>query len=116
MSEPKEDAVQQNKSDEFAPSTFPTVFADGVLSFTIGQQIVRFYLFRTDPNMFGKGGGKTNPFAQVIMPTVGFLQSMMFLQQQLERMVEAGIYTKEDVENARALFQPPKKSETGDAG
>ncbi len=121
MSEPEKGPVQGSDlsmgrpPEEFAAYTFPTVFADAVLSVTQGQEVVKFYLFRLDPNMFGQGGSKANPFAQVIMPTAGFLQSVMFLMQQVEEMQQKGLYTKEQVEQARALFLSQKKSETGDA-
>jgi hypothetical protein len=116
MAEPKNapDLTMGRPATEFPGSTFPTAFADGVLSFVPSPQLVKFYLYRLDPNMFGRGGSVPNPFAQVIMPMAGFLQSTVFLQQQIERMIAHGTITQKQLDDAKALYGTPKP-ETGNA-
>ena len=43
-------------ANEFAPATIATVYADGVTSYAFGPGLVKTYFYRTDPNMFGRGG------------------------------------------------------------
>jgi hypothetical protein len=57
MVEPK--SIQDNRSDrppeEFPCAMFPTVFADGASGYVRGP-VMKFFLYRTDPNAFGRGG------------------------------------------------------------
>jgi hypothetical protein len=101
--------------EEFPASTFPTVFSDGVISFVPTVPIVKFYLGRIDPNMFGRGGAVMNPFAQVIMPTLAFVDTAAFLQQQVRRMVREKMITQEQVDQAAAAYPDTPLSEGSNA-
>jgi hypothetical protein len=73
---------------EFPDSRFPTAFADGVASLTPGNGLAKFFLYRTDPNSFGRGGIVNTPFLQIAMPIFGFVQMALFFQRQLQRMID----------------------------
>lgn len=92
------DSLRGRPLTEFPTPAFPVVYADGVVSLTPTAPIVKFYLYRIDPNIFARGGVTVNPIAQVIMPTPSFVQTAVFVQQQLERMVELKLVTKEQVD------------------
>src|SRR5262245_31968110 len=78
---------------EFPSGQFPVVFADGVLSHASASGQAKFYLFRIDPNMYGRGGAIFNPIAQVVMPTMGFLNTAAFLYKRAQAMVKSGEVT-----------------------
>jgi hypothetical protein len=106
-------ALRMGRPDaEFPQHTFPTVFADGVVSFIPAPPLVKFFLHRFDPNMFGRGGSVVNPFAQVVMPINGFLHATMFFQSQLDNMVKNNFITREQLEEARAAAASFYRSST----
>lgn len=84
---------------EFPSHTFPSAFADGVSGYARGEGVIKIFFYRTDPNMFGRGGFAYNPFAQVIMPNEGFVRSVILLQRALNSMIESGHVTKEQVDD-----------------
>jgi hypothetical protein len=87
---------------EFPSGQFPVVFADGVLSHVSAAGQTKFYLFRIDPNMYGRGGAIFNPIAQVVMPTLGFLSTAAFLYKRALAMVKSGEVTQEQFDQAMA--------------
>ncbi|MGO9399745.1 MAG: hypothetical protein ACLP19_18160 [Xanthobacteraceae bacterium] len=87
--------------EEFPPNTFPTVFADGVASYAKGAGFVKFYLYRIDPNMFGRGGSVANPFAQVVMGTYGFAQAFVLFERAMEELIKEGQITDEQMKTLR---------------
>src|SRR5258708_400927 len=98
------DPKQGRPPEEFPASIFPTVFSDGVISFVPAVPVVKFYFARVDPNMFGRGGSVLNPFAQVIMPTLAFVDMVAFFQSQIRRMVRDKIITQAQVDQAVAGY------------
>lgn len=115
MSEPKPepivDSLAGQPETEFPSPTMPTVFADGVSGYAPGPGIVKFYLYRLDPNMYGRAGIKANPFAQVAMPPLGFAQTAALFLHAVKRMVAAGTLTQPEfdqmVNNIERLNEPP---------
>jgi hypothetical protein len=96
---------------EFPPSGFPTVFADGVSGYQPSAQTVKFFLYRLDPNMFGRSGFRANPFGQVVMPTVGFVQTAAFFQHAVKQLVAQGFIKQQDYDqmlvDIEAVNRPP---------
>jgi len=68
---------------------------------------VKFYLHRLDPNMFGRGGSVVNPIAQIVMPTVDFVDMVAFFQQQLRRMIREEYVTQAQIDQANASYPDP---------
>jgi hypothetical protein len=85
---------------EFPSFNFPSVFADGVLSHVNSLGMSKFYLYRTDPNMFGRGGAITTPTVQINMPTHGLVQSVAFLHQRVQFLIRRGDVTQSDWDQA----------------
>lgn len=90
--------MQGRPAGDFPAATFPTVFADGVASYAHGPGFVKFYLYRIDPNMYGRGGAISNPFAQVVMPVVGFAQAVVLFKRALSDLIRAGQISQSDVD------------------
>jgi hypothetical protein len=95
------DSRQERPPEEFPPATFPTVFCDGVASYAIGPGFVKFYLYRVDANMFGRGGAVANPFAQVVMSTFGFAQAFVLFERALDDLEKNGQITREQIDTFR---------------
>lgn len=92
--------------EEFPAPSFPTIFADLVWSATHTAEVVKLYLARIDPNAFGRGGAVGNPFVQIIMPTSGFIATAVFFQQKLDTMIEQGVITQQQVDDAKSAASP----------
>lgn len=90
---------------EFPDARFPTVYADGVSSFTPGPGIVRFFLYRADPNALGRGGVVNNPIVQITMQNYGFVQMAVFFHRQLKAMVEQKFITRDFVDSIETDFE-----------
>jgi hypothetical protein len=88
---------------EFPTPAFPVVYADGVISLTQSAPIVKFYLYRIDPNIFGLGGSAITPLTQVVMPTPSFVATALFFQQQLEKMLELKSITEEQIDEIKKV-------------
>jgi hypothetical protein len=99
---------------EYPPFNFPTVFADGVLSAVWGGEFIKFYLGRNDPDFRAASKVRQQtPFVLVAMPLSGFLQATTFFDSILERMIEDGTVTQEQIAVQRAK-QKDKKNEDKD--
>jgi hypothetical protein len=61
------------------PPGIPVAFADGVSNFAQSKFVVKFYLFRTDPDVAGGGPSQNNIVTQVVMPIEGFVRSAIYL-------------------------------------
>jgi hypothetical protein len=86
----------------FPPSTFPTVFADGVISLINSAHVVKFFLGRTEPEFSGgTSKGKVQAFEQVIMPIDGFASTYAFFEGATARLVRDGLISQEAVDNMR---------------
>jgi hypothetical protein len=87
---------------EFPDARFPSVFADTVSSISAGPGIVKFYLARFDPNMWGKGGATANPFAQVVMQVPGFVQTALLFQNYAKSLIAQNAISQEMVDQLAA--------------
>jgi hypothetical protein len=89
---------------ELIPATgFPseevlTIFADGVANIAPSQNIMKFYLYRTDPDISGVTRYRNSIPAQIVMPMDGFISTVAFLHTALARLVSQGILSKELVD------------------
>jgi hypothetical protein len=79
----------------------PTIFFDSIANMAPVYGTVRFYVYRTDPEMNGKYPYKNQIFAQVIMPNAGFVQAAAFFERALKGFVAQKHITKEMVNAAR---------------
>jgi hypothetical protein len=96
----------------FPPPNFPTAYADGVVNFSPGSDVVRFYLMRWDGNFDAKQNEySASIFGQVVMPKEAFLHTVAFFEESLKYMVKLGHFTEEQIAKARAAAaegpQPP---------
>jgi hypothetical protein len=66
------------------PPGTPVAFADGVTNFSQNKHVVKFYLYRTDPDVGGVGPAQNNIVAQVVMPVDGFVQTVLFLNKGVD--------------------------------
>jgi hypothetical protein len=85
----------------FPQATLPTFFADGVLNAAPSANVVRFYLYRSDPELTGKGEYQNQVIAQVVLPTLGFLQAAIFFEKAVKQFAAQGILNGDIVENIR---------------
>jgi hypothetical protein len=84
---------------EFPPGTFATAFADGVSAYVRGPGVVKFFLYRVDPNMFGRGGSVSNPFAQIVMPNEAFVRMVTLFNRAVKAMIKSGEITQERIDD-----------------
>jgi hypothetical protein len=82
----------------FPEPNFPTVFADGVLSFANNASVVKFFLARLEPNFAGNDTYRTQPFAQVVMPVDAFVNMVGFFQVAVDILVKQGFITQQKVD------------------
>jgi hypothetical protein len=82
----------------FPPENMPTAFADGVANIAPSLTTVKFYLYRTDPDISGAPRYRNAIVAQVVMPIDGFVASVAFLNRSVSRLVEQGALNKEQVD------------------
>ncbi|NUJ81428.1 hypothetical protein HUN39_15625 [Methylocystis sp. FS] len=97
------DPRQGRPPEEFPSSTFPAVFVDLIWSATHSAEVVKLYLGRVDPNIYGRGGAVPTPILQIVMPITGFVASAAFLQQKLQVMIEQGVITQQQVDDANKV-------------
>lgn len=103
--EPNVPPETSGASSELIPATgFPpqevlTVFADGVANIAPSQNMIKFYLYRTDPDISGASRYRNSISAQIVMPMDGFISSVAFLHTALARLVAQGILKKELVDS-----------------
>jgi hypothetical protein len=92
------------------PVTTPTIFVDGVANIAPTAQVVKFYLYRTDPDATGKPQYKNQVYAQVVMPTAGFIATAVFFERALRFLVEKKYVTEAALEELRRLDVAPPQS------
>lgn len=80
---------------------FPVTFVDGVASIGSGPGIVKFYFYRTDPNIHGSGGANTIPIRQIVMPMAGFVETAVFFAQYLEKLAADGTVSQAQIDEVR---------------
>jgi hypothetical protein len=79
----------------FPSHDFPLVFADGVLSIANSPALVKFYLFRFDPEFAGGGQTQMQPTAQIVMSMDGFASALAFFEEAVRRYIAQGLITTE---------------------
>jgi hypothetical protein len=79
----------------YPPTDLPTFYADGIANVAPSPAVVRFYLYRSDPEMAGKPEYKNQIIAQIVMPTTAFAFAGLFLESSVRRLAEQGIIPKE---------------------
>jgi hypothetical protein len=88
---------------EFPPLNFPLIFTDGVLQMSYGHSMVRMYLARHDPSLNPNNiNAATRPFAQLVMPLNGFLETALFFEATLSRLLNEKIITEQQLNELRA--------------
>lgn len=86
----------------FPPLSVPTIFADGIANIAPSVNVVKFYLFRTDPDMAGAPAYKNQIYCQIAMPVEGFLSACVFFEKALKHLVEMKTTTQQHVDELRA--------------
>ncbi len=89
----------------FPAFTCPTMFADGVLNVSIAQGVVKHYMYRFEPSFQGDNQFQTQPVAQVVMPTEGFVSSVLYFSLQIEHLIKNDLITRERVEELRKIVE-----------
>jgi hypothetical protein len=84
------------------PPSLPTIFADGFANLTPGQQVMKFYLYRTDPDQTGTSSYKNQVVAQVVMPTTAFAQAATFFERAIKTFCAQGFISRDAVNAFRA--------------
>ena len=104
------DKIEQpaKTSLEYPPSGFPVFFADNAANAVWGQAIVKWYFTRSEPPMVTLGNTKIQPFAQVIMPTEGFIAMTVFFEKVVEALVRDKQITQERVDELRKVWDGHK--------
>jgi hypothetical protein len=80
----------------------PAIFSDGVESMTNNSEVVKFYLARFDPDIQAVGPSEITTVAQVIMPISAFIQTALFFDLRLERLIAEGKTTSAEIDRVRA--------------
>ena len=87
----------------FPPPTIPTIFADGVLNVAPSPNVVKFYLFRSDPDAGGGSKYKNQVVMQVVMPMHGFVHTALFFERSLKHFLANGTIPQAVVDGLRKL-------------
>jgi hypothetical protein len=90
---------------EYPGTTIPTIFADGIANFANSAHIVKFYLFRFDPNMKTANKAQIMPCAQAVFSLDGFINAFAFLESAVEKLRVQGLITDEMLATARKIPQ-----------
>jgi hypothetical protein len=87
----------------FPPANIATIYVDGVANVAPSPATVKFYLYRTDPEVMGGPRYKNQVVAQVVMPTANFVHMAFFFQRAVEVFAKRGAISGDVVEAARKL-------------
>ena len=88
-------AAPQASSPSYPPFNFPILYCDGVLNATHAGGVTKLYLARNEPSLTSDSTSFFSPVCQIVMPTVGFIQSVLYLNKFLEAVAERVPGTKE---------------------
>ncbi|HEY5410997.1 MAG TPA: hypothetical protein VIJ94_09765 [Caulobacteraceae bacterium] len=91
----------------------PTVFADGVLNFQQGQQVVKFYLFAFEASTSSVSEHRFNPVAQVVMPVAAFVNTVAFFDSVAQRLVKDGAVSQAELDQTRSAYMEAHKAQAG---
>jgi hypothetical protein len=89
------------------PALLPTVFADGFANIAPGLGVVRFYLYRTDPDAAGRPHYRNQVIAQVVMPLTGFVHASVFFEKMVKQLLAQGAITPEMIDQLRKIEGMP---------
>ena len=106
-----EDKLVTPKLD-FPPQSLPTVYADGILNLAHSGSLARFYLMRTDPALDGSERYQVQTVAQVVMPLTALVQTAIFLEGELARLVSSRLVDQKFVDEARRIRDHPTQGES----
>jgi hypothetical protein len=104
-------------AEGFPPPWLPVVFGDVIANLAVNDQIAKFYILRTNPDISGKNEYENQPAAQIVMPLSAFIGSLLFLNRMIDRFVENGLIGKEYLESLKKqseLSQAEYDKERGD--
>ncbi len=93
----------------FPPLTVPAIFCDGVANLAPSKNVVKFYLFRSDPDQAGKPQYKNQILAQIIMPTTAFIYTALFFERGLNQFVAQGAISPDTVKKIKDTLQAEQK-------
>ena len=87
----------------YPPLDFPVIFADGVASLANSPVIVKFYLYRYDPEFAGGGQTKTQLTHQIVMPMDAFAATFTFFEAAVKKFVSQGSIAEARLEELRKI-------------
>ena len=90
----------------FPSAQIPTVFVDGFLNVAPGDGIVKFYLYRTDPDQLGAPKFQNQVVAQIVMPISGFIHSIVFAKDTIKKLAANNPTIKAHLELAEKSYGP----------
>jgi hypothetical protein len=96
----------------FPAPTIPTIFCDGILNLAPSAQVVRFYLFRSDPDQTGKLKFKNHILAQIIMPIPAFIHTALFFERGLKQFAEQGTISPDMIDKIKQVTQAELTKQT----
>jgi hypothetical protein len=99
-------------SKDYPGPEFPALYADTVSSVQPGIYTTKFYLARLEPNMKAENTHLTQPFVQIIMPTVSFVDAAAFFGRMVQQLIESGTIDQSAWDQAVANYKnlSPKRS------
>ena len=90
----------------------PVIYADTVASITTDQDIVRFYLQRTDPPVNGRPE-RVNIVGQIVLPISGFANTFSLFSSALHNLVSKGVLTSADAAKIIEHFKAVRGDQEG---
>lgn len=109
--------MEEQKRPTVAPvsgrprADLPTIFSDGVTNFANSGSVAKFYLFRTDPDIDDPFKFYNEVAAQVVMTIPAFVQTVVFFENSLQRLISQKLITEEelaDLRSFRGVKEPEK--------
>ncbi len=89
---------------DYPPAAAPTIFTDSVLNVARNENVVKFYLGRSDPDALNDGRSKVVIVGQVVMGFKTFMQTAVFFESVLDNMVREKVVTQQEIDNLRKQF------------
>jgi hypothetical protein len=93
----------------FPPLTLPTIFCDGIANLAPSGHVIKFYLFRSDPDQTGRPKYKNQTLARIIMPIPAFIYAGIFFENGLKQFVEQGTISQELVDNIKQAMRTERQ-------
>lgn len=97
----------------YPPPGLPTHFADGVLNFQSGQQVVKFYLFAFEASTSSMTEHRFNPVAQVVMPVSAFINTVAFFDSVAQKLIKDGVVSQAELDQTRVAYAEAHKAQSG---